>query len=96
MQFRIRRSIRAQHRRDRFAPRFRHRDARHALDHARLFHERGVEFRGDAADDGAVVAGEARVGGRGGCGAPEVVGCVGEEVGFGFVEEGGFAAVAFG
>jgi hypothetical protein len=25
-----------------------------------------------------------------------VVGCVGEEVGFGFVEEGGFAAVAFG
>lgn len=80
-------AVRAEHGRNGFAAGFCHRDAWHALDDAWLFHERWVELRGDAADDSAIVAGEAGVGWGGGCGAPEMIGGVGEEVNFGLVEE---------
>jgi hypothetical protein len=41
----------SQHRRYRLAASLVHWDAWDALDDAGLFHERGIELRGDAADD---------------------------------------------
>lgn len=87
-------AIGSQHRWNRLTTRLRHRDAWDALDDAWLFHERGIELRGDAADDRTVVAWEAGVGWVRGGRAPEVVACVGEEVGLGPGEEGGFTAVS--
>lgn len=87
-------AIRSQHRRYRLAPSLGHRDAWDTLNDTRLFHERRIKLRWDPANNSAVVAREARVGWSGGCGAPEVIGGVGEEVDLGLVEERRSAAIA--
>jgi hypothetical protein len=96
-------AVRSEHGWDRLAACLCHRDTRYALDDTWLFHECGIELRGDyegvsmitigefrkltSADNSTVITREARVGWRGRRSTPEVVGCIRQEVHFGLVEE---------
>jgi hypothetical protein len=59
MEFRVGCAVRSEHRRDGLPTSLGHRDARNTLNDARLFHERGIKLRWDAANHGTIVAREA-------------------------------------
>jgi len=80
-------AVRPEHGWNGLAAGFALRDAWHALNDTRFFHECGIELRGDSADHRAIVTREARIRWSRRRSAPKMVRCVGQEVDLGLVKE---------